>query len=100
MVGPADPPATITEPPIVNAHPHFGDVRQSHDSVVDWDVTVEHLIAAMDEHHVDATILKPPGGANGREVRAARILGGNAIDLYDLEVEKQDFTEAPVLTTS
>lgn len=54
----------------------------------------------MDEHHVDATILKPLGGANGREVRAARIRGGNANALYDLEMEKQDFTEAPVLTTS
>lgn len=54
----------------------------------------------MDEHHVDATILKPLGGANGREVRAARIRGGNPNALYDLEMEKQDFTEAPVLTTS
>lgn len=56
--------------PIVNAHHHIGDIHQSRDAVFEWDDTVEQLIDAMDEHHVDASILMPLGGANGPGVRS------------------------------
>lgn len=62
--------AAMTETPVVNAHHHIGDARQSHDPVFEWNDTVEQLIAAMDEHHVDASILMPLGGANGRGVQS------------------------------
>lgn len=61
---------TMEDYPIVNAHHHIGDEHQSKDRVFEWNDTVEQIVAAMDEHHVDASMLMPLGGANDRGVRA------------------------------
>lgn len=55
--------------PIVNAHHHIGDENQARDRVFEWNDTVDRIIDAMDEHHVDASLLMPLGGVNDRSVR-------------------------------
>lgn len=54
--------------PVVDAHHHIGNENDPHDDTFEWSERVEDVIAAMDEHGVDATILQPLGGDTGRSV--------------------------------
>jgi len=54
--------------PVVNAHHHIGRGGDSTDKVFEWQETIAQVIDAMDENHVDATMLMPLGGENDKTV--------------------------------
>lgn len=54
--------------PIVNAHHHIGNNEVEQDRTFEWSESVAQIIDAMDENHVDASMLMPLGGENDRGV--------------------------------
>lgn len=54
--------------PIVNAHHHIGNREATQDRTFEWSESIAQIIDAMDEHHVDATMVMPLGGENDRSV--------------------------------
>ena len=59
---------TMADYPVVNAHHHLGNKDAEQDRTFQWSESVERIIDAMDEHHVDASMLMPLGGENDRSV--------------------------------
>jgi predicted TIM-barrel fold metal-dependent hydrolase len=58
----------MSEYPVVNGHHHIGNENAEKDRTFEWSESVERIIDAMDENHVDASILQPLGGENDRSV--------------------------------
>jgi len=54
--------------PVVNAHHHLGNQHAEQDRTFEWSESVQQIIDAMDEHHVDASMIMPLGGENDRGV--------------------------------
>jgi hypothetical protein len=54
--------------PVVNAHHHIGNENVDKDRTFEWSENVAQIIDAMDENHVDASMLMPLGGENDRGV--------------------------------
>jgi len=58
----------MAEYPVVNAHHHLGNEHAEQDRVFEWSESVEQIVDAMDENHVDASLIMPLGGENDRSV--------------------------------
>jgi predicted TIM-barrel fold metal-dependent hydrolase len=58
----------MSEYPVVNGHHHIGNETAEQDRTFEWSESVEQIVDAMDENHIDATMLMPLGGENDRSV--------------------------------
>lgn len=69
LMPPADKARFVmSDYPVVNGHHHIGNESSDQDRTFEWSESVEQIIDAMDENHIDATMLMPLGGENDRSV--------------------------------